>query len=96
VDGWKKRQKEQEITGRLAGPIKEILAAELAAGNQILRASDDWPTQNANIILKDRFTQDYRARYPHLQYTFDNDPHYWRDAYLDQENQEFIAAKFSL
>jgi hypothetical protein len=96
VDGWKKFQKEQEITGRLSGPIKEILASELAAGNQISQASDDWPTDKANIVLKERFAKDYRPLYPNLKYTFDNDPHYWRDAYLDRENQEFIAVKFSL
>jgi hypothetical protein len=96
VDGWKKLQRQSEITGRLSGPIKEILAFELAAGNQILQASDDWPTQNANIILTDRFSRDYRPLYPTLEYMFDNDPHYWRDAYLDRENQEFIAVKFSL
>jgi hypothetical protein len=96
VDGWKKYQKTQEITGRLSGPIKEILAAELAAGNQIVQASDDWPTENANVILRDPFAQDYRPLYPTLTYTFDNDPHYWRDAYLDKENQAFIAVRFSL
>jgi len=96
VAGWNKIQKEQEITGRLSGPIKEILACELATGNQIVEASDDWPTQKANIILKDRFAEDYRALYPNLEYMFDNDPHYWRDAYFDKENQEFIAVRFSL
>jgi hypothetical protein len=96
VDGWKRHKKEKEIIGRLSGPIKEILASELASGNQILRASDDWPTQKANITLKNRFAQDYTALHPDLQYLFDNDPHYWRDAYLDKENQEFIAVRFSL
>ena len=96
VDGWRKSQKENEITGRLSGPIKEILAFEIAAGNQVIQASDDWPTQNANIVLENKFARDYRPLYPHLKYTFDNDPHYWRDAYFDQENQEFIAVKFSL
>jgi uncharacterized protein (TIGR02569 family) len=96
VEGYRRHQKEEEIKARLSGPIKEILASELAAGNQIVSASDDWPTQNANIILKDHFAQDYRALYPGLEYTFDNDPHYWRDAYSDRENQEFIAVKFSL
>ena len=96
VSGWRKHQKEQEITGRLSGPIKEILTAELAAGNQIIQASDDWPTSKANIILENQFAKDYRTVYPNLKYMFDNDPHYWRDAYLDKENQEFIAVKFSL
>ena len=52
VAGWNKIQKEQEIAGRLSGPIKEILAFELAAGNQIVEASDEWPTEKANIWLK--------------------------------------------
>jgi uncharacterized protein (TIGR02569 family) len=96
VEGHRHYQKEEEIKARLSGPIKEILACELAAGNQIVVASDDWPTQKANILLKDRFAKDYRTLYPNLQYTFDNDPHYWRDAYLDEENQEFIAVRHSL
>ena len=96
VDGWKKFQKIQEITGRLTGPIKEILAIELAAGNKIIGASDDWPTENANITLESKFSADYRPLYPNLTYMFDNDPHYWRDAYLDKENQEFIAVRFHL
>jgi hypothetical protein len=96
VAGWKKIQREKEITGRLSGPIKEILALEIASGNQITQASDDWPTQKANIILKNKFAKDYSTLYPNLEYTFENDPHYWRDAYFDKENQEFIAVRFSL
>ena len=80
----------------MSWPIKEILAAEIAAGNQIVQASDEWPTQNANITLEYKFAKDYSTLYPNLEYWFDNDPHYWRDAYYDEENQEFIAVVFSL
>ena len=96
VDGYRRYQKEKEIKARLSGPIAEILASELAAGNQIVSASDDWPTPKANIILRDRFAKDYTTLYPNLEYMLDDDPHYWRDAYLDRENQEFIAVRHSL
>jgi hypothetical protein len=96
VEGYKRFRKENEIKARLAGPIKEILAFELASGNQITLASDDWPTQNANIWLKNRFAKDYRAQYPTLKYTFVCDAHYWLDEYHDEENQEFIGVEYSL
>jgi hypothetical protein len=80
----------------LSGPIKEILASELAAGNQIVEASDEWPTEKANIWLKNRFAKDYRPLYPSLKYSFVNDAHYWLDDYLDKDNQEFIAVRWSL
>jgi hypothetical protein len=96
VDGYRRLQKEKEITARLSGPIAEILALELASGNQIVEASDDWPTEKANIWLKNEFAKDYRTLYPGLNYTYVNDPHYWRDQYYDAENQEFIAVRFHL
>ena len=96
VEGYKRFKKENEIKARLVGPIKEILAFELASGNQIALASDDWPTQNANIWLENRFAKDYRTQYPGLKYSFVNDAHYWLDDYYDKENQEFIGVKYSL
>ena len=96
VDGYRRLKKEIEITRRLSGPIKEILAFELASGNQIALASDDWPTQNANIWLENRFAKDYRALYPSLKYSYVHDAHYWLDDYYDEENKEFIGVKYSL
>jgi hypothetical protein len=96
VDGYRRLKREAEITARLSGPIKEILAFELAAGNQIALASDDWPTQKANIWLENKFAKDYRTQYPTLKYSFVNDAHYWLDDYYDKENQEFIGVKYNL
>lgn len=67
-----------EILPRLKGPLRAILDAELASGNEMVEVSTRWPMPVVNIWLKNPLT---------------DDPRNWLEEYVDKENGAMLAAK---
>lgn len=84
----------QEILPRLTGPLREILDAELAAGNEMDEISDTWPYPRVNVWLKRPLTDKYLKKYPQLKYTYLGDPKNWREEYVDETIGGMVASKF--
>jgi hypothetical protein len=85
---------DQQLVKNLVGNIKSLLEHELRCGNQIVETSEGWPMKRVNIWLKNDFRKSYRTQYQNLKFRTLDDPHYWRNEYSDEENQEFIATQF--
>ncbi|WP_147084212.1 hypothetical protein [Marinomonas aquiplantarum] len=85
----------KRVIEKLKGPLKELLAKELEAGNEIDTAESEWPRKRSNIWLKQRFHNDYKELYPSLKYRYLGDPRNWIEEYDDPENEEFIAVSAS-
>ncbi|MEC7608789.1 MAG: hypothetical protein VX964_01325 [Verrucomicrobiota bacterium] len=81
------------VLSRLKGPLKEILDAEMAAGNEILEISSKWPMPEVNVWFKNPLTDKYEKAYPSLQYSFLGDPKNWLEEYVDDVNGAMVAAK---
>lgn len=73
--------------------IKKILDCEIENGNSISEISTSWPEEVSVFIIMDKpFSQVYNIE--GLEYTNLNDPHYWKEDYLDKEYMQIIACKF--
>ena len=83
------------ILPRLTGPLREILDAEVSAGNVMVEVSSCWPMPNVNVWLRDPLTRNYADRYPQLEYRYLGDPRNWLEEYIDRENGAMVAAKCS-
>ncbi|VCJ94867.1 hypothetical protein [Burkholderia pseudomallei] len=83
----------QVILPRLTGPLREILDAEMAAGNVLVEISSCWPMPNVNVWLRNPLTRKYLARYPQLEYSYLGDPKHWLDQYVDRDVGAMVAAK---
>ena len=83
----------KEILPRLHGPLRELLDAEIAAGNEMIEISDSWPLPNVNVWLKRPITQKYTNKYPQLKYSYLGDPKNWLEEYVDLEIGAMVAAK---
>lgn len=82
-----------EILPRLTGPLRDILDAEISAGNVLVEVSSSWPMPNVNVWLKEPLTRKYADKYPQLEYTYLGDPRNWLEQYIDCEVGAMVAAK---
>jgi len=62
------------ILPRLTGPLREILDAELSAGNVMVEISSGWPMPSVNVWLRNPLGQKYTADFPDLEYAYLGDP----------------------
>jgi len=85
----------QEILPRVQGPLREILDQELSSGNSIVEIAAPRPMKHANVWLAQRFREDYRERFPTLQYEYLGDPKVWVEHYLDVERGLMVAVSAS-
>jgi hypothetical protein len=83
----------KEILSKLKGPLKEILDAEIAAGNEMVEISSNWPMSEVNVWFKYPLTDKYKNSYPSLQYSYLGDPRNWLEEYMDNDNNAMVAAK---
>jgi hypothetical protein len=81
------------ILPRLTGPLREILEAELSAGNSMVEISSGWPMPSVNVWLKDPLGEKYMADYPDLEYSYLGDPRNWLEQYVDITIGAMVAAK---
>jgi hypothetical protein len=81
------------ILPRLTGPLREILDAEVSAGNVMVEVSSCWPMPNVNVWFRDPLTRNYADRYPQLEYRYLGDPRNWLEEYIDRENGAMVAAR---
>lgn len=77
----------------LAEPLKKILEAELAAGNEIKEVSAWPPKCQLLVILRRSFKTQY-ATTPDLQFEAINDPHYWQAEYRYRGGLQTLACGF--
>lgn len=78
---------------QLALPLREILDAELAAGNTVAEISD-WPPKCAVFVLLGSpfLTGPHNGH--DLQYRCVNDQHYWKADYLYRNGEQCLACRF--
>lgn len=82
-----------ELKFEISQPIEEILNAEIAYGNKIVESSQGWPDKESTLILLEKpFHKTYST--DKLEYRDINDPHYWKEEYIDKSNAQTIACKF--
>lgn len=80
-----------QLIGRLSPAIFEILIAELKRGNRIVETSLKWPVRGVFVMLRSDFGQNYQKA--GLEFTELNDPHYWRNQYVDTTTADGIGSK---
>ncbi len=85
----------RDFLPRLKGPLKDILDAEIALGNEIVEISSGWPMSKVNVWFKNPLTDKYANSYPSIQYNYLNDVKNWLEEYIDKENGAMVAAKVS-
>lgn len=83
----------KEILPRLKGALKEILDAEIAAGNEMVEISSGWPMPQVNVWFRQPLTNKYKQLHPSLQYSYLGDPKNWLEEYVDKVNGAMVAAK---
>jgi hypothetical protein len=80
----------------LAGALRDILAAELAAGNTVREDwRGDWPESGCRFVLLEKpFMTKIRRDIPGVVFRDVNDPHYWKAEYHDESEREHLACGF--
>jgi hypothetical protein len=80
----------------LTGTLRDILAAELAAGNTVQEnRKGDWPEGACRfVLLKMPFMTEIRRDIPGVTFMNVNDPHYWKAEYHDESLCEYLACGF--
>jgi len=73
-------------------PLRAILAAELAAGNEIAETRGGWPDKESVFIrLKHPFRTPHSPPPPGVKYTEPNDPHWWKADFSTGKPVHLIA-----
>jgi hypothetical protein len=73
--------------------LKQLLAEELSAGNQVTETSSGWPKEQAIMVfLKTPFHKKYKA--DNVRYNELNDRHYWKAEYVDETTGHVLACGF--
>ncbi|CAL2104429.1 conserved protein of unknown function [Tenacibaculum sp. 190130A14a] len=78
---------------KICTSIEIILNAEITKGNKIVESSKGWPEKKSTLIILEKpFHEKYEI--DNLEYRCLNDPHYWKEEYLDKSNSQTIACRF--
>lgn len=82
----------QPALASLHSALRAILAAELAAGNEVLETGSGWPDQDSVFV---RLRHVFRTR-PHplpagVRYTERNDPHGWKAEFSSDRPRHILA-----
>lgn len=85
----------EEAKEKLQPALKEILEAELKAGNTFKEACTGWPDdETLQVFLRKPFKTPIRKDIPGVEYREVNDPHYWKSEYWDEGNRQMVADNF--
>lgn len=80
------------ILAGLNPALKEILDLELAAGNEIIETSLDWPEMGSVMIrLRNPFVRRPVSMPKGVSYLEPNDPHWWRAEYSTRNPAHILA-----
>lgn len=72
--------------------LRQIVSAELAAGNSIREIGEDWPEPRGILIrLAKPFSQDYSPIPAGVQFASINDPHWWNSEYFCGAPRQTVA-----
>jgi RimJ/RimL family protein N-acetyltransferase len=75
-------QRHADALARLAPPLRTLLDAELAAGNEVAETGSGWPDADSVFVrLKRPFVVTPAALPPDVTYARLDDPHWWRAEY---------------
>lgn len=77
----------------LSEPLKKILDAELALGNQIQEISAWPPRCHLLVILRKPFNHQYEVG-PDVEFAEINDTHYWKSEYRYRGGIQALACNF--
>ena len=83
-DDWK-------LIDELCPELKNILDAELAAGNRIATTLDAWGKM---VMLTEHFRVPHAIHGTRVTFLEVNDPHYWKSQYSVKELDQHVACKF--
>lgn len=81
---------------RFDGKMKELLKAELEAGNEVVETwHGNWPVEGTvAVLLKYPFKCGIRRDIAGIEYREVNDPHYWQAEYYEEATGFFLMCKF--
>lgn len=79
---------------RLAQPLRELLRAELAAGNQIAEVGPSMHASGATmVLLARRFLVSTTQPPEGVTYRVLNDPHWWHAEYVHAATRDCLACR---
>ena len=81
------------VVAGLCGELRQILEAELAAGNRIAETSRDWPVA-LNLWLAHPFRARTIAVPAEVRFRQVDDPHWWLAEYECQQHHHLLACRF--
>ena len=91
---------DNKIIDRLSEVLKNILEAELKAGNKVIetfecKEGDSFPEPNAIMVfLLKPFMTPIQRNITDVDFRNVNDPHYWKAEYNDKKNIQYLCCKF--
>ena len=85
---------EQKHIDDFTGALKNILEAELAAGNEIDETLCGWPCGGLCIALKKPFLTPIQRNLADVVFSNINDPHYWKADYTDKALNQMLICGF--
>jgi hypothetical protein len=76
---------------QLCEPLREIVKAELAAGNVV---EDSWEEWGFVVLLQQPFSRSYAKETEDIVFNEVNDPHYWKADYTSKQFAQTVACGF--
>jgi hypothetical protein len=93
MEDWNKI--DSKVVEGFHGILKEILDAELEAGNAIIESwCGDWPVGVSVVFLKESFKTAIQKNLENIEFRNINDPHYWKAEYKDKINKQMLICGF--
>lgn len=80
---------------QLCPELRQMLDAELAAGNEIVETHSGWPRQSSIFVsLKRPFSVPWPNLPPGIVHRDVNDPHWWKAEYVHELTGHILVCRF--
>ena len=84
--------RDRPALAKLHPDLRAILAAELAAGNEVIETGGGWPDADSVFVrLRDPFRTKPASLPTGIVYTEPNDPHWWKADYTSEAPRHTLA-----
>jgi hypothetical protein len=95
IDGAMNARIQQAHLDRLCLELAELLAAELAAGNEIFETGSGWPRPESVLVsLAKPFLTKPAPLPPGVVFREINDPHWWKAEYEHEPSGQMLICRF--
>ena len=83
---------DQKDIKKITGALKDILDAELRAGNWVKETWHDWPSPGTVAVALSRpFLTPIKKDIPGIVFKRQNDLHYWKAHYFDTDKRIYLV-----